>query len=63
MTSSNPPRGSKLRKPKPRWTASDLAGQFLELQRLRGEVRDLEQATDPQGAGRNARDDLAGRQK
>lgn len=63
MTSSNPPRGSKLRKPKPRWTSSDLADQFLELQRLRKEVRELEQANERQEAGSNPREDLAGCQK
>jgi hypothetical protein len=63
MTSSNPPRESKLRKPKPRWTSSELAGQFLELQRLRREVRKLEQTNDRQEAENNARDDLAGCRK
>jgi len=48
MTPSNPPRGSKLRTPKPRRSPSDLADQFLELQQLREKIRELEQANDRQ---------------
>lgn len=42
MTASNVPRGSKLRTPKPPTSPSDLADQFLELQRLRKKVYELE---------------------
>ena len=49
MTSSNPRSKSRLRTPKP----SDLADQFLELQRLRREVRALENANEGKVAGRD----------
>jgi len=61
MTSSNQPRGSKLRKPKPRCTPSDLADQFLDLQRLRKQIRELEQANERQVADAPA--DITGCQK
>ena len=59
MTSPNPRRRPRLRTPKP----SDLADQFLELQRLRREVRALEQANERQEAGREVQSDLAECQK
>lgn len=63
MTSLDRALGSKLRKAKPRLMSSELADQFQELQRLREEVRELEQANDSQKAGRKAWADLAGCQK
>jgi hypothetical protein len=42
MTSSNFRRGSKIRTPKSRTSPNDLAEQFLELQRLRKKVYELE---------------------
>jgi hypothetical protein len=42
MISSSAPRGSKHRVQKPRSLPSDLAERFLELQRLRKKVYELE---------------------
>jgi hypothetical protein len=56
MISSNAPHGSTLRIKKPRMLRADLAERFLELQRLRKKVSELEKllASDP----RRARGDL-----
>jgi hypothetical protein len=46
------PRGSKLRRPKPRTSPSDLADRFFELQQLRKKVQKLEKlANSRQGGG------------
>jgi len=51
MASSNT-RGSKLRRPKPRTSPSDLADRFFELQQLRKKVQKLEKlANSRQGGG------------
>jgi hypothetical protein len=61
MTCSNTSRGSKHRTPKPRTSPSDLADQFLELQRLRKTVQKLEKiASSRQHGGRT---DIVGREK
>ena len=61
MTSSNQSCGSKVRKPKPRCASRDLADQFLDLQRLRKEIRELERANECQDL--DTRADIAGCQK
>ena len=43
MASSSSRRGSNLRAPKPTISPHDLAERFLEFQRLRKQVQDLEQ--------------------
>jgi hypothetical protein len=42
MIISDAPRESKLATPKPRTRSVDLAGQFLDLQRLHKKVRESE---------------------
>jgi hypothetical protein len=64
MTPSNFRRGSKIRTPKPRTSPSDLAEQFLELQRLRKKVHELEKRFSgeiQQGAGDDQTDPTGNR--
>jgi len=49
MITSNVPRGSKLRAPKPAVSPTDLAKRFLELKRLRQQVDELERSAAIEG--------------
>jgi hypothetical protein len=54
MITSDALRGSKFAMPKPRKAAADLAGQFLELQRLRRKVSELQRRIKGEFVGASA---------